>query len=107
MTELKREYVRGNRNGTSTASWVVDGPGGAIELETVSGLFAGVFVVDLTGERVDAIKNSIGREVFAARLTSDAAVYDRLEALYRKEFPGGGRCGESVPQANYATEDAS
>jgi hypothetical protein len=119
MTELTRTYnVTASAGGARIAEWVVSGPDGTVDLQVAAGFFAGVFVhfrtdrynegnpagCSLCGDVPcwrDAIGNDIGREVFAARLKSDTAVYDRLEALYRKEFLGGDRCGESVPQANY------
>jgi hypothetical protein len=117
MTDLKR-YTATDPGKLSR--WVVTGPDGALVLETAAGLFAGVFTHSRTnryseqGEPCnildatcwsDAMSNKVGREVFAL-LPDDDAVYGRLEELYLKQWPGGGRCGESVPQANYDTPKA-
>lgn len=115
MTDLTRTHT--TEYDGQIAHWVVSGSEGAIELATGMGQFAGWFVHSRTDRHGQgypehcpildagcwsaALDSAKGRDVFASRITSEAAMYDRLEAEYRREFPGGGRCGESVPQAGY------
>lgn len=123
MTELKRERVSGKTAaGNREVRWQVVGPHGAIALHSVAGHYAGLAAhrrnsdgpdLDscdvLSGEpcEVDALNDRLGRELHALR--DDAGlVIAALVREYSRVWPEQtGRCGESVPQANYGTEDVS
>lgn len=123
MAELTRTTVDAvARDGnTPTRCWVVSGPGGAITLDTVMGIAHGVFIhtptdaakpddpacyaLDGVPCSVDALVSRFALPIYDLRHQSDDAVYDALADVYRREWPGDGRCGESVPQAGYDTDD--
>jgi hypothetical protein len=113
MSELTRRII--DRDHTRT--WVARGPDGAIALHAVKHADSEFYIglgahrihtvgpdVDacnvLDGQpcEVDALSDERGRDLFELR-ADEGVVFAALEREYARVWPGGGRCGESVPQA--------